>query len=58
MMLGDGEGVERTHAGVKYEFHVPISYIKFLAYILNILIIVFEEELAEIITIHYGLLLF
>ena len=28
MMLGDGEGVERTHAGVKYEFHVPISYVK------------------------------
>ena len=22
-----GEGVERTHAGVKYEFHVPISYV-------------------------------
>ena len=23
-----GEGVERTHAGVKYEFHVPISYVR------------------------------
>ena len=32
MMLGDGEGVERTHAGVKYEFHVPISYVRALAY--------------------------
>ena len=27
-MMCKGEGVEWSHAGVKYEFHVPISYVK------------------------------
>ena len=27
-MMCKGEGVEWSHAGVKYEYHVPISYVK------------------------------